>query len=313
MSLNICTTLGSNLGKPTCDVRMKRPKYILLSYGKIFSASELASPAAFKAALKTAMNKANSDPEKVWCSPLLRVVDDNTSDPNVASLADGYEEVLNESLPNYLAQTTAGVAQILAFCSFNGFLGTVFIVDVDNVLWYRVTSNLGGQGFTVGNLYTNPPRWGNSSNITTSGTRLVFGEIDEFKSDIGAIKIDFNPSKLVNIEDVELVEKDAPATNVFTIGGITKYTKIDIYDKYKTGLANVNRWVVKRLDTGATLTVTSVTADDTNKGWDITIDNTEFTGLPSNTVIQFNTAAPGVLETAGVLGIEGLPITYVKS
>src|SRR5574341_871622 len=249
MGINVCSTLGGNTGKPPCDVRMARPQYIMPTRGKVFAVADLADSATFKAALKAAMLKTRTDSDKVFCFPLMRVVDDNTGDPNTQALADGYEEVINEVLPKYTLQSTAGVCVVQAMCEFNGWTDGVFVVDVNKILWYVTTSSSGAQAFSVGTLYTDPPRFGNSSNIQTSKTKLTFGTIEEFKSNIGAIKLDFDPSKLVNLVDVTLVEKAAQATNVFTLGGIVECAGTDIYASYSSGLANIARWVVTRLDT----------------------------------------------------------------
>lgn len=310
--IDICGTLGGNLGKPACDVVMGKIKYPMPTRGKTFSASDLASSDAFKAALKTAMLQIRTSNNKVFCFPKMRVVDDNTADPNTQALADGYEEVLNESLPLYNLQSTVGVCVQQSMCEYNGWKDKSFVVDDKNIFWYKITADGGGEGFTIGNFYTPAPRWGNSSNINTVKTRMLLGDVDEFKSGIGALKLDFDPFKLVNTVDVKLLEKAAQSTNVFTIGGIVECAGTDIYDSYSSGLANVARWVVKRLDTGASITITSVTADATNKGWDITLDSTIYTALPSGTKLEFSLVDPATLDAAGVSGIESFTIVYTK-
>lgn len=310
--INVCATLGGNTGKPGCDVRMARPQYIMPARDKVFTANEVADATAFKAALKTAMLQPRDSANKVFCFPLMRVVDDNTGDVSPQTLADGYEEILNELLPKYTLQSTAGVCVVQAMCEFNGWTDGVFVVDVNKILWYVIPTAGGAAAFTVGNLYTDPPRFGNSSNIQTSKTRITFGDLEEFKANVGALKLDFDPSKLVNTVDVTLVEKAAQSTNVFTIGGIVQCAGTDIYASYSAGLANIARWVVTRLDTSAAITLTSVAADATNKGWDITLDSTEYTALPSGTKLEFKLADPATLDAAGVSGIESFTIVYTK-
>ena len=311
--INACATRGTNLGKAPCDVRMARPKYIFPTRGKVFTAAELADPTTFKAALKAALLQVRTSNDKIFQFPLMRVADDNTAEVSPATLADGYEEILNESLPLYNLQSTATVCVNTGMTSFNGWNEKVFVLDVNNVWWYVSTSDNGGAGFTVGSLYTDPPRFGNSSNIKTSNTRLLFGDLDEFKEGLGAIKLDFNPAKLIEpINDVTLVEKAAAAANVFTVGGIIKCAGTDIFSKYSAALANSARWTIKNLTTGAAIAITSVAADAVNAGWDITADNTAYTGLASGTKLEINIADPATLNTAGVNGIEGISIVYTK-
>src|SRR4051812_17027846 len=112
--INICATLGGNAGQGDYDVRMGRPKYILPTRSKVFAAADLVDLATFKAALLAAMLLTRDDFNKVFCFPLMRVVDDNTAEATTQSLADGYEEVLNESVPKYTLQSTAGTCQAQA-------------------------------------------------------------------------------------------------------------------------------------------------------------------------------------------------------
>jgi len=310
--INICATLGGNAGKGTCDVRMGRPKVVLPTRGKVFSANDLASSDAFKVALLAAMLLARTDANKVFAFPAMRIVEDNTADVTLGTLADGYEEVLNESLPLYKLQSTVGVCQQQAMCQFNGWTDKIFIVDHNNVLWYVQTSTGGGQGWSVGNLYTNPPKFGNTANIQTADTRLAFGSIEEFKSSIGAIKLGFDVTKLTNTVDVDLLEKAAAVANVITIGGTLKCIGLDIYDSFSTLLNNAARWVVKNVATGATIPVTSVALAPSTKGWALTIDTTIFTGLAPGAKISINIADPATLNTAGAGGIEGIEYIFTK-
>jgi hypothetical protein len=312
MSINICATLGGNAGQGDCEVRMKRPKYILPTRGKVFAAADFADEATFKAALIAAMLLPRDDNNKVFCFPLMRVVDDNTADANTQSLADGYEEVLNESLPNYTLQSTSGTCQAQAMVKFNGWQDEVFVIDAAGVFWYVVSLSGGGQGFSVGNLYTNPPRFGNSANIVTQKTKLLFGTIEEFKGGLGAIKVSFDPTKLANTVDVVLYEKLVASANVLKIAGKAFCADTDIYAGYSTALANVARWSAINATTGAAITITSVAVDATNKAWTFTLDSTAHSALPSGGKVIINLVSPAVLAAAGVTGIEGLSFVYTK-
>lgn len=321
MSLNGCVALGVNTGKGKCDVRMKRPKYVL-NCDATFSASDLKSSSTLKAAIKRQMLLANGSSGKAYLSPLLRVVNDNTGDPNVQSLADGYEEVLNEATPKYAMQFTAGICQQQAWVALNGWTSGQFIIDQDNYFFYRTTDDKGGQGFTVGNQYTDPPRPGNSSNIAVGTTRITYGNVDEFKSNVGAIKLDFDPATLVNLLDVILKDVedafDSPSTgtHVFYIGAETKCYGDNIYASYKTALANTARWHFED-EAGNTLTVISVSAQDNldsgNGGWIVAINQAQFNALASKTKIYANLADPTVLNNAGVTGIEGVALEFTKA
>ena len=316
MSIQVCATLGGNLGKPKCDVTMGRPKYPLPTTGKEFTAADLADSDSFKAALMAAMLLAKSDPNKVYAFPEMRDITDNTGDPQTQALADGYEEVLNEALPKYLLRSTPGVCVQQKMASFNGWGGGMYVIDHNNILWYRTTASGGGKAFTCGYLYTNPPKFKGSGDINTANTRLTFGSVDEFKYGVGALKLDFNVKDLVNLIDVVLDDRETENTsgalnNVLIIGGKTDCEKVDIYDAYSAVLAFPARWKAYTAD-GTVLTVQTVTVNAGLKGWNITIAIADFNAMASGTVFYVDLAAPSVLHAAGVDGIEGNKVRFVK-
>lgn len=316
MSVNVCATIGNNTGKGTCDVRMKRPKYMLLSDYE-FSEEELADSDSLKAALIRQMLKANRESGKVYLSPKLRVVNDNTGDPNVQTLADGYEEVLNEAQPKYSYQFTAGVCQHQSFANFSGWAGRNYRIDQDNVFWYKTKSGGGGKGFQTPSFYVDPPRDGNSSGIATGTARVTF-EIDDFKSNIGAVKLDFDVADLVNLVDVDLEDReddyDSPSsnTNVFYIGGKIKCQGADIYDTLKASLANVNRWTVENVTQGTTGTFSAVSTSDSLKAWILTVAASFWAAADSGDKIRITGVDPATLKAAGITGIELGAIVFTK-
>jgi hypothetical protein len=316
MAINICATLGGNTGAPACDVRMGRPKYILLTTGREFAETDIEDSAAFQSALQTAMLLPKSNANKVYAFPQANESTDNTGDPSLGTLADGYEEVLNEALPKYLLRSKAGTCVQQQMQSFNGWPGKVYVVDDSNIMWFRTTSADGAAGFTCGYLYTNPPKFKGSGDVNTANTRLTFGSIDEFKTKVGAIKLDFNVSTLTNILEVELDDRESENTsgalnNVFVIGGKTRCEGTDIYAAYSTALNSVARWRAYQSN-GTVISITTVTTNAGLSGWNITLNSAAFTALPSGTVFYIDLETPTVLHAAGIDGIEGNRIRFVK-
>lgn len=309
-----CGILGANTGKPQCDVPIGAIKYLLLTRGATFTANELVDSASVKTALTTKMLLAKTSAQKVYLFPYANEAANNTGDPNVATLSDGFEKTLTDPLKKYtLTYAELGKAQNAAACQFNGWTDKAYFIDRNNRLCYISNTDGTGKGWSVGNMFTTSPGPGSSTEVNTTKTNVTFANPDEFKlSVIGMIDLDFNPADLVNIEDMQVVEKDAPATNVVTVGIIGRFTNQDGYDAYKTALNNAARWVVTKESDGTTIAITSVATDDAHKGWDITIDTTAFTALASGAKYSINLKDPATLHTAGVDGIEGIKITYTK-
>lgn len=316
MAINVCATLGGNLGTPACDVRMGRPKILLLTTSKEFTEADITDSQSFQAALQTAMLLGKADANKIYAFPVANEATNNTGDPSTGTLADGYEEVLNEALPKYLLRSKVGTCVQQQMASFNGWSGKVYVIDDNGILWFNITASGGASGFTTGYLYTNPPQFKGSGDVNTANTRITFGTIDEFKYDVGAIKLDFSATSLLNILDVTLDDRETENTsgalnNVFIIGGKTKCEGTDLYAAYSTGLANVARWRAYKAD-GTAIAITSVTVNATLLGWNITLNSGEFTALASGTVFYIDLATPTVLHAAGVVGIEANKLRFVK-
>lgn len=313
--INICGTLGGNTGRPDCDVRMGRIKYLLLTSGKEFTESELATSESFEAALQTAMLLANSDPNKVFVFPEMRDVTDNSGDPATGTLADGFEEVLNEALPKYLLRSTPGLCVQQMMASFNGWPGKFYFVDENGILFFKITSSDGGKGLTTGYLYTNPPKPKGSGDVQTANTRLTFGSIDELKSNLGALKLDFSPADLNNMQDVILTDEETEnvsgsLNNTFLVGAKTRCEGTNIYSTYKT-LLTAARWRAYT-SAGVDITITSVTPVDLSSAWQIVLNSSEYNALAEGTVIYIDLVPPATLVANGIEGIEAVKLRFVK-
>lgn len=314
-SINVCATLGGNTGQPACDVRMGRPKYLLLTTGKVFAAADIVSSESFQAVLQIAMLLANSDANKVFAFPSMRDVTNNTGDPNTATLADGFEEVLNEALPKYLLKSTPGVCVQQTMASFNGWPGKVYVIDENNILWYK-SNGTGTKGFSCGYLYTNPPSWKGSADIQTANTRLTFGSINEFKSGVGALKLGFDVADLNNLKDVILDDRETEnvsgaLNNVFIIGGKTKCEGTDIYAAYSALLNTISAWRAYDAN-GTDLPITAVTLSAGNLGWQLTLNPTNFNALAPGAVMYIDLRPPATLATLGITGIEATKLRFIS-
>ena len=311
---DICGTLGANTGKPVCDVALAAIKYFLPTLGAEFTAAELVDSDTIKAAITERMLEVRGSTDKLYLFPLANESEPTTGDRTVASLADGFEKTLLDPVPKYVMRSGAvGLYQHQPLTAFNGFSGKGYFIDRNNRFFYIIKSDGTGKGLSVADVYTSIPGFGSTAALTPAVTNITMGNVDELKiGPIGIIQLDFNVADLVNIEDVSIVEKAAHASNVYTVGGKTKYGQTDIYASYSTALANSARWVVTNMQTGATIAITTVTADATNKGWDITIDSTAYSALSTGDKFSINLADPATLSAAGVDGIEGIKIVYTK-
>lgn len=309
--LNLIATLGSNTGKTPGDVRMGRVKAVLLTKGFEFTNAQLADSDSLYEAIVEAMQLSRTHVNKLFLFTGFREAEDNTGDDNVATLGDGYEETLNEALAKYILRHTHGVAQTQAFVAFNGWTDGIYVIDDNNVFWYRGKAGAAGGGtfFQVGSLKATYPRFGSTGAIVTGLVRLVFGSTDDFKRGLGATKINFSLKDLENenMVDVELYEAAAATGDAYKIAARTLYAGTDIYDTYKDLLAVVGAWKFTKVSDGSSVAVASVVKDDALKGWTVS----SAAGPVSGDELKLELVDPTALAAlaAPVTGIES---QYVK-
>lgn len=316
--LNVCATVGGNTGDSKCPVKMGRPVYTLETSGLELSAADLQDSDSLKAAMIAGILAANSSTSKVFVSPKFNEAEDATGDPNLGTLGDGYEEVLNEPLNKIVLVHASNYCQQVAMSNLNAFKGKTYIIDDQGIFWYVTKTSGGGKGFKVANQYTPVPKFRGNA-VNAARTRLVFADNAEFKS-AGAIKLDWDVSSLPVLVDVVLDDRETGensnsiASNaVFTIGGKTSCDGEDIYTDYDDALDNIDCWEAKVVATGAAITIDSVAKNDTDKGWDITLNASEFSGLATGTRFSIGLKAPVTLLAEGVEDIEGVAIKFKKA
>jgi hypothetical protein len=310
--LNISVSLGANTGQVLGDLRMQRPKHWLLTNSWEPTNADLADSDSLQAALETAMSLSRTDPNKVFLFSGFHEIEDNTGDPNTATLADGYEEVLNEALPKYTGRHTADIGQTQSFVAFNGFTGQIYFIDSAGRFFYVGKEGGGGKGFDVAYLYANYPRPGGTNAINTGVVKLTLGDPEQFKNNVGAVQVTFNPKELVNMVDVRLVEFAAASGYAFKIGLYTNYTGTNIYANYSALLAVIGAWKATLLSDGSNITIASVAVDAVNKGWTVTLGSTPT--ISAGAKIKLELVDPVALAalTAPVTGIESIPKKVTK-
>lgn len=275
--IDICASFGANTGKGSCPVRMKDIKHIIPS-GATFTDDQLSTSAKFKIALKATMLLIIGTTGKSVVFPKINQQTDNTGENDEQSLADGYSEVLVEKVPKYLLESVTDYCTNVAMTAFNGYLGGVYVVDADNVLWWIKTDDT-NRGFSIGSLNTPVPRFGTKGAINTVKTKLSFGTPDEFKI-CGALKLDFDVATLTNQVTVNVVEADTQNANVFYLTLVAACSGIDVFTAYATALASALRWVATA--DGASLAITTVAQDTVNTS---PVAGTRASGTETITVI----------------------------
>ncbi|RYD50944.1 MAG: hypothetical protein EOP83_23595, partial [Verrucomicrobiaceae bacterium] len=280
---------------------MGRPKILILSRGATFTSSELATSAAFKAALQAKMNLARSASGKCFIVDGNREADNKTGEPATGNLGDGYIEVLNDALPTYDFKNTKGVAEQQSLVSFNGFTDTVYIIDHNGILWHRGGASGSGKGFTIGNFYATAPAFGGTGNINTNLVKLTFGDADEFKTNVGALKLDFTAAELNQLTDVLLSEAASASGYAFKIAVKQRFAGNSVYAEYEAGLNQTGAWKATLAD-GTDVVIASVAGNDAGEYWLVTLASSPTIAAEALITIELKDPATLAALTTPVLG-----------
>lgn len=308
MAKNFCANRAGNTGAPKCDPRRGIPVFPILGDREITPAEADAFQAVYEAAVKAA----TGDDDKLYPFPLIQNVDDQTEAPTEGSLGLGFTEVLREGHVKYQFRVVIGQCLYKALRKFNGYTGHCFIYDNLKQLWGYEKANGNLSGYKVASFFVTGNGFGNGSDPVSATVTIVLESPEEFHDYAAFIPIDFNIGDIKGLQDAELFEAAAHVTNVYKIGIKTACDETNLYDAYSALIASAAVWNLVRLDTGATVSITSVAVDATLKAWTVTADNTAYTALPAGTKLQFKLDDPADLDSADITGIESIALVVTK-
>jgi len=224
---------------------------------------------------------------------------------------------LREGKPSYSFQLIGGQTQFANVRSFNGSTLPVFALDNNGSFWGTRLSDGSLKGedaqlFTSGNPFED----GNAVEKKVFTTTLSYVNSNDFNNNAAYMSVSFASADVQGLVDVTVA-------NVGAVSGTTKFSVIaktaqinggvNIYDTYKVPLAAVPMWKAYTGTGFATaLTITSVTANDSDKTWSLVFDATAYAALASGAQIKVKLADPATLSPAGVPGIESIAVIITK-
>jgi hypothetical protein len=302
-----------NGGAADCDKARGIPRYAIIGSYE-FDSDDLASIAAFKAALLAQTLVGRDGSGKLIVLPIFADIQKKTADKQTGTLNQGFTEVLREGFPAFDGGMQISNKQAQLLRPLNGQNIKVFIVDHNLNVWGTWTEDETFRGesaklFMDGDDFTD----GQASKVIYAA--ISYTDIEEFKNSSAYFPIDFSVAGYGKLKDVYLEEAIAATDNVFRITGKIKTGRagydLDMYEDFSTQIANVARWVATNDQTGAAFTITSVAVNAAGY-WTVTLDSTAWTALGAGDSVTLNFAAPSVLHAAGATGIEGVEIVLTK-
>jgi hypothetical protein len=323
--LSLCGTIGANTGPIACDVTRAIPKVLVLG-GKRFTPSDYATSADFQEALIDAIGLATGDSDKMYPFPETQNVTNNTEANVTATTGLGFTKTLREGRPAYTFGVFAGSSQEKQLRKFNGSTVPGIIFDSNGNVWGKLNEDGSFSGSNL-QIFVSAKPFSDGSSIDSEYTNvtIAFENASDFGDYAAFVPTDFNVSDLEGLLNASLVQVTVSNTNVRKIAALYKGAQLNgnlnIGDKYSTELADPTLWTLKRADTGAPIAITSIAWDAAQAvvgsqkpgAFTVTIDNTAYGALPTNTKLLLNLVAPPLLKAEGAIGIEGVELSLLKA
>ena len=308
LNIPTCESNAGNTGVPSCYFDLGKIKGIFLTKKSTYlSAANLASETALLTAMQTAV-MATGDARLY---PMFRFQAINDQSEEAVTSTSGYGEVQfsREGMYNWTFELAdGGMCLQKNLRKFNGQSGySVYLVDDKNQLIGKKDSSGNLWGFDIGFFYAHKLQINNGSDASKYMVQFTMPRVGQLNDQFGVVAattIDFE-SDVLGILDLELYQV-AVAAGVATIGVRLNCGKTNLYADLKTALAAPALWTATNPSTGATVTITGVTADDTNLAFDVAMTHTG--------AITIGLASPATLDAASIGGAplnpyEGIPVT----
>lgn len=299
-----------NVGVPPCDLAKKKIKGVILADKSVsFSGSDIASPAAFIATVKTKASAARGG--RVYPIWDINNFEDNTGDPSTGSVGNLSTAtiVVSDAVPSFSFGYAGSEARHKTLAAMAGASLDVFFVDESWAVYGTLDAEGVFGGYSVLQAYADTSKFIVSDAVNQYRFRLTLGSINEYRDNSIYVVTNsgiLGAKGLVNV----YLSKASNSTNVYqidaTIEGGTNFAEL-----YGTAVAAMT-WSAKNLADGTAVTITSVAYDSTNKRFTITFDATGYGNLASGAKIQLSGPAASVLTAGSVSPYEMVSVTLTK-
>lgn len=307
-----CLAVGGNTGVGDCPLILSKIAGMFIVRSSFaLSAANLASDAALLVALRAA---AIADLPVNRLYPVHEFVDiaDNSSDPQQQTF--GYGPIVNtdDGIYDFLfTYIKGGICLSNQLRKFNGQDVAVIFYDSNNVLFgWRQGDTL--KGIPLIQFWANKWRPNTGAATLNTGVNVKFNPI-YMNEQLGFYKVtDFALSSIAGLQNATIAQAGVQAAPSFKFKVFSGCNQSDLYDLYSAELAAAGMWSFTNGETGAAITITSVVVDANIKGWTVLLAVAD-PDYVSAITIKGTLAAPSVLDTGGVKGIEGLVLTFNKA
>lgn len=299
-----------NVGVPPCDLSRKKIKGVIFAdKGVTFSGADIASPAAFIAAVKAKTYAARGG--RVYPIWDLTNFEDNTGDPSTGSIGNLTTAtiVVSDAVPAFSFGYAGSEARHKVMAMIASQSLDVFLVDEGYAVYGTTDAEGVFGGYTVMQAYADTVKFIAADAVNQYRFRLTLASITEYRDQSAYVVTNTGITGAKGLVNVYL-SKVSNSTNVYqieaTIEGGTNFAEL-----YGTAVAAMT-WSAKNLETGAALTLSSIAYDSTNKRFTVTVDATAYGALATGAKFQISGPAAATLFGGNVTPYEMVSLTLVK-
>ena len=289
---DFCGSTGGNTGAPRCDVKLETPTGILfVPRDTVVTATDADDLLGF------IQGKAREDSTMLRWYPILGIeqITDSSEEPVTGNLAaTGYSEKLRDGASIYLFEYPARLCRAKALKQFDQWDGGAYLITSDKKLWGRMQKDGSLAPYLPSSVSVYGGGFSDGQNIVTSKLNVNMGPQGKFIEQSGffGFEVDDDIDAIIGLQTVFL---NPVGANQYQV--ITKCDRTNLFDLYNTELADDTLWEVTEAASGATTTITSVSANAANKSFTVV-----FTAPTGKYYVSL--AKVSVLENKGVVGYE---------
>jgi hypothetical protein len=300
LGLANCATPDSvfNTGIPTCDIKKKKIRGVIFTDPDVvFTGADVSSVASFISAVKAKTIAARGG--RVYPVWDLQNFADNTGDPATGAIGNltTATGVVNDAVPAFSFGYNGTEARHQKMAAMNSMSLKVFFVDAGWTVYGYKNAEGSVIGFDVQQAYADVTKFPVDNFVDQYKFRITLADIGQYRdlsqyvvtnsgllSAVGLVNVYLKQYSLVsNVAKVQALAEGG--TNMQTLHG--------------TIIAGLT-WNAINSQTGAAVSLTSITEDGTGKGFVLTIDNTTWTGMASGDSIVVYGPTASALSAAGV-------------
>lgn len=300
-----------NTGKPLCDVIKGIPKkgIIMLDKGTTFSAANCVSVAAFVAALKAKTYAARGG--RVYPIWDINNFEEDTPDPTTGGVGNMSTETfpISDPIPAFRVGYGGGELQHKRISLMSGGSYDFMIVDDNYNVYGTATADGGMKGFALSSLFVYPSKFRTADAVNQYSFRVQLADISEYRENSATVKTNSTILTAYGLINVQLSELSKAANVVKVLPVADGGTNLETV--YGTAISALT-WSAKYVSDGLPFTVTSVADNPTDDAYNVTLDTTLWTALPSLGQVQIYGPTAAALAGASVAPYEMISVIITK-